>query len=101
MDLATINEQSLLAFKPTKSLKELGTERKYPVCKIKKVPTKYGDGLVAELEDCQVFLPKRLLVQLEDHLDDFKDKRYGLISLGEKTIETEKKTILLEFVNNI
>ncbi|KAJ8939479.1 hypothetical protein NQ318_022533 [Aromia moschata] len=49
------------AFKPTKSIKDLVVGKKYPICKIKKVTTKHGDTLVAELNDCQVYLPKRLI----------------------------------------
>ncbi|KAJ8939270.1 hypothetical protein NQ318_015228 [Aromia moschata] len=51
MDLRKINERSLLAFKPTISIKDLVVGKKYPICKIKKVTTKHGDTLVAELND--------------------------------------------------
>ncbi|KAJ8913793.1 hypothetical protein NQ315_002699 [Exocentrus adspersus] len=86
MDLTKINERSLLAYKPSISVKELEVGKEYIIHKIKKITTTHGDVLVTELNDFQVFLPKRLTTDLEDHLEKFDTGEYFLISCGEKNI---------------
>lgn len=47
-------------FLPTKRLETLEQGLKHKITLLKKITTKYGERLVAELEDFQVFLPVRL-----------------------------------------
>ncbi|KAJ8980853.1 hypothetical protein NQ317_008912 [Molorchus minor] len=69
---------------------------------LKLVTTKYGDSLVAELEDCQVFLPKRMVTEIGEHLGKFEGGKYNLISRGEKTVGARNMDLLSdEIINKI
>ncbi|KAJ8935723.1 hypothetical protein NQ318_010573 [Aromia moschata] len=74
MDLRKINERSLLAFKPTISIKDL-----------------------------VVYLPKRLLADLGDHLEKFGKGEYCLVSRGEREIGKASfpNTTTAEFIKKI
>lgn len=48
------------AFKPTKRLESLIADKKYKMAGLKKVTTRYGTRLVADLEEYEVFLPVRM-----------------------------------------
>lgn len=50
----TINQ-----FKPTVKLADLTVGEKYLIKNIKRITTQYGEAVVVDLEDKQVFLPKR------------------------------------------
>ncbi|KAJ8912347.1 hypothetical protein NQ315_014714 [Exocentrus adspersus] len=63
---------------------------------------KYGDSLIAELEEVQTFRPKRLIPNLIDHLDDFATEQYSLVNRGENHFEKGNlsKTSAIEFIKD-
>ncbi|KAJ8914296.1 hypothetical protein NQ315_011281 [Exocentrus adspersus] len=85
MDLRKVNQMSLLAFKPTIPLRNLKIDEKYRILGIKKITGgKYGHSLIADLEEAQTFLPKRLIPNPIDHLEDFATGQYCLVNHGLK-----------------
>ncbi|KAJ8911265.1 hypothetical protein NQ315_015268 [Exocentrus adspersus] len=88
MDLSKVNEMSLLAFKPTIPLRNLKIDEKYRILGIKKITGgKYGDSLIAELEEVrriQTFLPKRLIPSLNRPLGRL---RYQAVLLSQSRSE--------------
>ncbi|KAK0071449.1 hypothetical protein PV325_012919, partial [Microctonus aethiopoides] len=72
MDFSKLNEVSRLEnFLPTKSWNELKDESLYPVTSVKSVKTKFGQSIIATINDeFNVFLPKRITEFLlkDEHL---------------------------------
>ena len=68
MDLKAINAVGRMdGVMPTKPLSDLTLNKKYAVSKIRKVHTKYGIRIVAELKNqFAVFLPGRIMKIFED-----------------------------------
>lgn len=102
--LNTLNEQSLLEYLPQKHVKDLVIDQPYPITQLKLI-TKgpHGTSLVAELDDFQVFLPQRLVKNINaEDLVKFRDKKYSLVNRGELIINKGKfsTTYKLEFVKN-
>ncbi|KAK0071592.1 hypothetical protein PV325_012470 [Microctonus aethiopoides] len=62
MDFSKLNQVSRLEnFLPTKSWNELKDESLYPVTSVKRVNTKFGQSIIATINDeFNVFLPKRI-----------------------------------------
>ena len=61
MDLDTLNEVSESEFLPRKKCTELEKNKQYMVTALKRVVTRYGSKVVAELDDiCQIFLPGKI-----------------------------------------
>lgn len=61
--------------KECRSLKLLTVNRKYPICELRRVSTKWGIQLLAELEEFVVFLPHRFSVAISDEdIQDFNQK---------------------------
>ena len=68
MDLKAINTVGRMdGVMPTKPLSHLTLKKKYAASKIRKVHTKYGTTIVAELDkQFAVFLPSRIMNIFED-----------------------------------
>ncbi|KAJ8914103.1 hypothetical protein NQ315_014299 [Exocentrus adspersus] len=103
MDLRKVNQMSLLAFKPTIPLRNLKIDKKYRILGIKKITGgKYDDSLIAELEEAQTFLPKRLIPNLIEHLEDFATGQYCLVNRDLKEFDSDNlaKTSIIEFIKD-
>ena len=77
MDLKAINAVGRMdGVMPTKPLSDLTLKKKYAVTKIRKVHTKHGTRIVAELENqFAVFLPSRIMKIFEDvHCEETFEK---------------------------
>jgi len=68
MDLAELNQIARDEFKPTKKLVEMEKSGRYMVTKLKQLDTRYGQKIVAELDDAfQIFLPSRVSTAMIDN----------------------------------
>ncbi|KAJ8916936.1 hypothetical protein NQ315_013408 [Exocentrus adspersus] len=101
MDLRKVNQMSLLVFKPTIPLRNLKIDEEYRILG-NITGGKYGDSLIAELEEAQTFLPKRLIPNLIEHLEDFATGQYCLVNRGLKEFEAGNlaKTSIIQFIND-
>ncbi|KAL3290424.1 hypothetical protein HHI36_023765 [Cryptolaemus montrouzieri] len=85
MDLVTINATcSLSGVKPTVKLEKLIVNKLYPIISAKCITTSYGDLILIEIEEGQVFLPKRCTQVLRTSIPLLKDQLYALKILGFK-----------------
>ena len=61
MDLTAINKINRGGYLPTKKISELPNNQEFKVTALRKVTTKFGDRIVAHLDDeFQIFLSKRV-----------------------------------------
>lgn len=85
-------------FKPIKKLSELTINTPYAVREYRRVNTRYGYSIVADLENenVSVFLPKRFAAELTD--DDLKHMSRDSIKIISKGETKGSKCIALKFV---
>lgn len=56
-------------FAKTQSVKDLHVGQEYPLLSMRKVNTRFGLGVVAVLDECSVFLPKRFASLGNDEIE--------------------------------
>lgn len=85
-------------FKTIKKLSELKVNIPHAVREYRRVTTRYGISIVADLEDenVSVFLPKRFASELTD--DDLKQMSRDGIKIISKGVTKGSKFIALKFV---
>lgn len=52
--------------KPICSISKLAMKKRFPVVKASRCTTRFGEQISVELQDCVVYLPKRLVTRLDD-----------------------------------
>lgn len=91
MDLNQLNGIARVAYLPTIKFKNLEENTSYQVSRSRKIATRFGTAYVAELDrKIQVFLPSRVVRQLEERNDIFEN----LI----KSIE--KRELVIKYLNH-
>lgn len=73
-DGATLNILNAQSFKPTMKISEMILNNPYQIYGIRRIATKYGPRVVAELQDVQIFLPMRYSSLPDDAMEDINSK---------------------------
>ncbi|KAL1487570.1 hypothetical protein ABEB36_015770 [Hypothenemus hampei] len=97
MDLQQINEAcEVKPQKPIQKLKELAINEPRKITCAKCVSGKFGTQIVIELDDCVVFLPKRVAAALTNQVDALKGRR--IVFRGIKKINNHYEQTDFEFL---
>lgn len=97
--LQSINNVGLLIQKDVVPLKDLQVGRLYPFVEVRPVETQHGRSIVVELEEFQVYLPKRFSTMSEHNialLNADVDELY-FVCMGPKEVKNGNPTHLVEF----
>lgn len=101
MNLASLNSvATCVGFKNTVKLRDLDVDKRMKIVSLKIVTTKFGPVPICELDNCTVFLPKRLTGQLSDAAaveELLSGHGCYLVYRGEKQIKNSV-TSLIEFI---
>lgn len=98
MDLLAVNAVSDIVKKPVKKLYNLQQNKPYPIVKARITTSDFGESVLLELEDCVVFLPRRVTETYKKYIDCFMTKQYklvytGLVDVGKPTPATNFKIL--------
>ncbi|KAL1487902.1 hypothetical protein ABEB36_015287 [Hypothenemus hampei] len=97
MDLQQINEAcQVKPQKPIQKLKELAINEPRKITCAKCVSGKFGTQILIELDDCVVFLPKRVAAALTNQVDALKGRR--IVFRGMKKINNHYEQTDFEFL---
>ena len=97
--VSEINKTGMMTDLQTRvKLNSLQHNVNYPIHKLIKCETQFGRQILAKLEECSVFLPKRISNAIDDAcLEDMNKKQLMLVVRGQ--IQTKNgATPLVEFI---
>lgn len=103
INLESLNKLAGLNFPKNISADELEIGKKYPLLSLKKINTKYGENVLAEIEKGVFFLPKRLSNHLsEEFCEQYEPNKLLIIYGGKMTgIPGRKEANVFQFAENV
>lgn len=100
MDLYKFNKVSLLETKPNIKITDLVIDKPVPILECKLVKSRFGETVLAELEENSVFLPKRVVPLLKDNLHEFIPGKYCLVYQGLKNVNKPTLGTIFKIIDN-
>ncbi|KAL3279446.1 hypothetical protein HHI36_016957 [Cryptolaemus montrouzieri] len=91
MDLLKIKEISAFTEKPTRKRGDLPVNVIHKISDGKLITRPYGEAVLLELAENQVFLPNRVTNIIKPNIDQFASRKYGLKFIREKVLQSQPK----------
>lgn len=101
MDLKALNKNSLIEKRePAIKLKDLPENEKFKIFGAKIIKSRYGETILLNLGERDVFLPQRVTEDYRKHIEHFSSQKYAIVFKGLVDLGLKQRAASFEVVEN-